>query len=242
MASTQIITGQYVTITQTPASVTERMAAQLIDILIITLYTSAMLYMLYLVNISSSLGKYDVWFYLFVYVLPPLLYQPVCERLNHGQSVGKMIMKTQVIMLDGSTPTLGAYAMRWALYWIDIMGMGLIFILFNKNNQRMGDLAAGTIVIKKSNPDKVKYLLNDQHFVSNDYKPTYPEAADLTLNQVELISRAFYNDQPNRTEMIVKLALKIQEHLGIDPMGMDPATFISVVSNDYYYYATTLEV
>lgn len=243
MASSQIVTGQYVAITQASASVAERIVAQFIDYIVITMYYSTIYAILITMGTLEVLGNtWLIYILVFLVVVPGAIYHPMLEFLNHGQSVGKAIMKIQVTMLDGSTPTVGAYFMRWVLMAIDEMGLGVLFIMFTKNNQRLGDLAAGTVVIKKHDPSKVSYMLSDQHFVAAGYKPTYPEAADLTLNQVEIISRTYYSQQKNKEELIALLAVKIQEHLGIDPMGMDPATFISVVSNDYHYYASTLEV
>lgn len=247
MAQSQIITGQYVTISQTPASVGERFVAQFIDIILLTIYSTGATFLISYINNeynlwNSSISTYAYWVFI---LLPDIMYQLMCEILLQGQSVGKKIMKIRVTMLDGSTPTLSAYLMRWIFYPVEVLmlpGISVLFVVFTRNNQRLGDLAAGTIITKEVDASRFRYLLNDQPFVANGYKPTYPEAADLTLKQVELISRTFYSTQPNRDELVARLANKIQQHLGIDPQGMDAATFISVVSNDYHYYASTIEV
>lgn len=247
MAQSQIITGQYVTISQTLASVGERFVAQLIDILLLSIYSTGAVFILAAIN-----NAYNLWFtsfYHYAYwvfiILPDILYQLVCEILLHGQSVGKKIMKIRVTMLDGSTPTLSAYLMRWIFYPVEVLmlpGISVLFVVFTRNNQRLGDLAAGTVITKDVDASKFRYMLNDKPFVARGYTPTFPEAADLTLNQVELISRTFYSQQPNRNELVVRLANKLQQHLGVNPQGMDAATFITVLSNDYHYYASTLEV
>lgn len=247
MPRAKIVTGQYVSIAQTPASVGERIVAQLIDMVLLTIY---ILGFAFIANLLIPIKEIDSgrWEIIIVYgliILPVIFYHPICEIAMHGQSVGKRIMKIEVAMLDGTSPTLGTTIMRWAFYPLDVLftsGLGVVFILFTKNNQRMGDLAAGSVVIKKANYTRNSYIFNDSPYVAEGYVPTYPEAADLTLNQVDLISRTYYSDSPKRNEMVERLAQKVQEHLGIDRMGMDAATFITVVSNDYHYYASTLDM
>jgi uncharacterized RDD family membrane protein YckC len=45
-----------------------------------------------------------------------------------------------VVMRDGTTPTLGVYFLRWLLLLMDTWGWtGVVVILLNKNNRRLGD-------------------------------------------------------------------------------------------------------
>lgn len=77
---------------------------------------------------------------------------------NHGQSFGKKLINIRVVKVDGSTPSIGSYLLRWLLFPIDgpiTSGLGLLVVLLNKNNQRLGDLAAGTMVIKEKNYRKI---------------------------------------------------------------------------------------
>lgn len=62
------------------------------------------------------------------------------------------LINIRVVKVDGSTPSIGSYLLRWLLFPIDgpiTSGLGLLVVLLNKNNQRLGDLAAGTMVIKE---------------------------------------------------------------------------------------------
>lgn len=248
MPRAQIKTGQYVSIAQTPASVGERIVAQIIDWILLSFYMWGVLFALIWITDAFSiyiLDRYIRGLVVIFALLPSILYFPLCEVLLNGQSLGKRVMKLQVTMLDGSSPTLGAYVMRWVLYPIDTFltsGLGAVFILFTDNNQRIGDLAAGTVVIKKEDYSHNSFILNDAPYVAPGYEPTYPEAASLSLNQVDLISRTFYTNSPNRDQLIERLASKIQQHLGIERMGMNAADFITTVSNDYHYYAATLDI
>ena len=70
-------------------------------------------------------------------------------------------MNIRVVKLDGS-PSIGSYLLRWLLFIVDgplTSGLGIFVILLTKNNQRLGDLAAGTMVIKEKNYRKIHVSL-----------------------------------------------------------------------------------
>lgn len=145
MPESNIITGQYVRINQTAASIGTRLVARGIDAIIVVAYAIGIIL---LMEQAITINRY----YIFVF-LPAILYSFLFELFNNGQSLGKMIMHIKVVKIDGSTPTIGDYFMRWLLQIIDIdmMGVGALAILLTKNSQRLGDLAAGTMVIKLNN-------------------------------------------------------------------------------------------
>lgn len=53
----------------------------------------------------------------------------------------------------------------------------------------MGDLAAGTMVIKEKNYRKIHVSLDEFDYLTKDYRPTYPQASDLSLEQINVITR-----------------------------------------------------
>ena len=108
-----IITGQYVKIMQTPASIGERMAAQLIDWVVMVAYYFLFYY------IFDTLSWVSFTAVLLFLILPILFYSLLCEIFNNGQTIGKWFMKTRVVMKDGTTPSLGSYLLRWLLWIVD---------------------------------------------------------------------------------------------------------------------------
>ncbi|MBQ7689849.1 MAG: RDD family protein [Muribaculaceae bacterium] len=250
MAKSDIITGQYVKLRQTPASVSDRLLAQLIDYVILTIYSAFAIYLLMEVDESYDLIEYHpFWFYPILFfgcIFPTVFYHPVCEWLNHGQSIGKAVMKCRVVSVDGSTPTLGGYLLRWLLYPIDVLvsgGLGVIVIMFTDNNQRLGDLAAGTMVIKSNALEKQRISLSEFYYVSQGYQPTFADAANLSLRQVEVINHTLYDvNGANREQCLNRLTEKVQEFLDtVKPASASREDFLYTVLNDYYYYASTLE-
>ena len=248
MAHTSIITGHNVHIRQTPASVGDRLLAQLIDLAIIFGYTFTIIMLLTLVldKYLIDLPEWAQTWIVFIMLLPPIFYLPACEMFNHGQTFGKAALKTRVVMADGSTPTIGACLLRWMLYPIDVFvtfGLGVVFILFTEKNQRMGDLAAGTIVIKINADENSAVSLTDFYYVQNGYLPTYHEASELNLRQIDVISRTLYSrDAANRDNYIGRLALKVQQTLHVLPQpAMTQEQFLQTIINDFHYYASTLD-
>ncbi|HID19610.1 MAG TPA: RDD family protein [Methanophagales archaeon] len=68
-----------------------------------------------------------------------------------GQTLGKKIMSIKVIKENGDQPTFSDALIRTILRIIDGIAfylVGLIVILVSEKKQRIGDMAAGTIVVK----------------------------------------------------------------------------------------------
>lgn len=80
------------------------------------------------------------WFY-------PVLF----EVYRHGATPGKRAMKIKVLHESGTPVNWGASMIRNLLRAVDFMpflyGFGLVAMLINKDFKRIGDLAAGTIVV-----------------------------------------------------------------------------------------------
>ena len=250
MAQSSIITGHYVELTQTPASVADRLIAAAIDyFLLINYFSVAIMVVLSLINsypYDETPGVLAIMCYVAIF-FPVIFYYPAFEIFANGKSVGKMVMKTRVVSIDGNSPTVGSCLLRWILYPIDtfLTGfLGVVFILFGKYHQRLGDLAAGTVVIKTTSDRYNFNYLYDYSYVHPSYVPSFPEAANLSTRQVDVISRTLYNSDPNRhDELTYKLAVKVQQYLDVQLTRSIPAdAFLRTVLNDYYHYSSTIEV
>lgn len=239
MANSNILTGQYVHIEQTPASVGERIGAQIIDWIVQTCYVIGMFYLLAAVVNWAGLEVLGEWLLMYVGVLPAIFYGLLMELFNNGQTLGKRLLHMRVVRKDGSMPSLGAYLLRWMLMLIDgptMSGLGLIVMLISKNNQRIGDLAAGTLVIKENSYAKLQVSLDEFDHFSRHYRPLYPAAENLSLEQVELIQQTLSLDDDD--PRVHALAEKVRQTLGITQVH-EPAdsSFLWHIVRDYQYYA-----
>ena len=190
MAESTIITGQFVRISQTPASIGERLIALAIDYILLGFYVFSTLALFSRIHLPSD---FTMLFFFAIVYLPVLLYAFLCEMFNQGQSFGKRLMNIRVVKADGSTPGIGSYLLRWLLFPIDgpvTGGLGLLVVLLTKNSQRMGDLAAGTMVIKEKNYRKIHVSLDEFDYLTKDYRPTYPQASDVDAETNE--AKAWY--------------------------------------------------
>lgn len=237
MAESTIITGQYVRISQTPASVGERLLAFIIDYALLILYIYATVAFFRKVNLPVS-GFSAIIFYAIFYI-PVLGYSFLCETFNRGQSLGKRLMDIRVVKADGSTPSISAYLLRWLLFVIDgplSGGLGILVVFLTKNSQRLGDLAAGTMVIKENNYKKIHVSLDEFDHLRQGYRPFYPQAADLSLEQVNVITRTLESDK-DRNHRIQLLSAKVQELLSVTPRDTNEEKFLQTLLRDYQYYA-----
>jgi uncharacterized RDD family membrane protein YckC len=84
------------------------------------------------------------------YVALSFAYYFVLELMT-GQTIGKKVMKLRVAMLNGSPLTAGPAAVRNVLRIIDglpfLYLVGFIAMMASKQKQRIGDMAAGTVVM-----------------------------------------------------------------------------------------------
>ena len=79
------------------------------------------------------------------------LYHPVLEVAMRGRTPGKRIAGVRVLSRDGGTPGPGALLIRNLFRLIDsfpaLYGIGLISTLVTREHVRIGDLAAGTLLV-----------------------------------------------------------------------------------------------
>jgi uncharacterized RDD family membrane protein YckC len=75
------------------------------------------------------------------------------EMLWNGQSPGKSLAKLRVIRADGTPITLTESIVRNLIRLIDFLpvyyGIGVVTMFINRQSRRLGDLAAGTLVVRE---------------------------------------------------------------------------------------------
>jgi uncharacterized RDD family membrane protein YckC len=128
-----------------------RYGAVVIDWIVILVIWFVLLVMVDLV--SSSLGANGIFFLVFALCVY-LLYFIALEG-TFGQTIGKMVTRIKVVKEDGSPITYREAAIRAFVGVLDglpiiIPGLiGCIFIWRSDKKQRIGDLAAHTVVVAK---------------------------------------------------------------------------------------------
>lgn len=240
MAASDIITGQFVRISQTPASVGDRIVERIIDMVVIVVYILSMSF-IFGRWIRGFSDAFTVAAWLAVY-LPAVFYSFLFETFNHGQTLGKMAMNTRVVKADGSTPGVGDYLLRWMFLLVDLhfTSIGLLFIMCTRTNRRLGDMAAGTLVIKLSGYKRMHISIDEFGYARRNYTPVYPEAARLSLRQADVISKTLYGSERYNADQTARLSAKIQQYLSVTRRENDDTAFLVTLLHDYQYYALEL--
>jgi uncharacterized RDD family membrane protein YckC len=83
-----------------------------------------------------------------LWVFPCILYFLFSDALPKGQSIGKKILKISVVDFNSRIPS-GLFQSFIRNVVLLFLGFIDVFFIFSSNRRRLGDLAAGTIVIFK---------------------------------------------------------------------------------------------
>ena len=100
---------------------------------------------------SIPLGELGTGFWLIAWFLIEWFYPVLFEVFNRGQTPGKKVLGISVVQDDLTPAGLGVSMIRNLLRAADFLPFfylfGLITMVSNRRFQRLGDLAAGTLVI-----------------------------------------------------------------------------------------------
>lgn len=150
-----IPTPEGVEIEMTLAGLGSRMAAALLDWIIINGIILSLWVVGLIVAVPADLaGGVLAAGLLSVTFLVLFGYDTAFETLNSGRTPGKRVLGIRVVRTGGAPPGFLAAAVRNLLRVVDvgILPVGILCILFTERHQRLGDLAAGTLVIREIRP------------------------------------------------------------------------------------------
>ena len=243
MSRLYITTTQNVPLFFTPASVGERMLGYLADLVIKTSYLVTMFYLLKFTGVLKLVdewGNWSVMAFALVVMLPFIFYSLVCESLMEGRTLGKMLVRTRVVKIDGYQASFGDYFTRWIFRLVDIDAggvVGLLSMILSKHTQRLGDMAAGTAVIsEKSKYNMSHTILMD---VGRDYRPVFSRTQILRFNDndIRIIKENALNAAAGRdADLMGRLCEKIESVIQSGNQMPSQQEFIANVIEDYNYY------
>jgi uncharacterized RDD family membrane protein YckC len=230
MQTINVRTTQNVFIEYPIASLGDRIVATLIDTAVIVVYSIVFFGTVIYFKVDS-----DVLFIL-GYMLPSLLYRLLCEIFMGGQTPGKRAMGIKVVRIDGTSPTIGNYVLRWIFHLIEVRAflgiIALISVASSSKGQRLGDMAAGTSVVKLA---KEKDATASEVFTltHNEYNPIFSQVLALNDRDIELIQQALhvYTETGNAQPLNV-IGRKVESKLGINT-EMEAVNFLMQIVKDY---------
>lgn len=171
-----------------------------------------------------------------------LVYPVVCETLWNGRTPGKMVVGLRVVTVEGAPVRFRHAAIRSALGIVDfLVGAGAVAILSalaTRQSQRLGDLAAGTIVIRERQAAAFSQPIV---FHSPPGWEPFSDALDVSrLNDdAYILVRSFllrvHRLRPRaRVERAADLAMRVADATGVQlPPGTDPEGFLIAVAAAY---------
>jgi uncharacterized RDD family membrane protein YckC len=230
MQTISVRTTQNVFIQYPLASVGDRILGYLIDQLIFVVYVFIV------IAIAQSIDMEQIWLLIALLSIPYILYRLLFEIFMNGQTPGKRAMQIKVVRINGTPATVGDYVLRWIFGLIELnVASGLIAMLsviIGGKGQRLGDLVAGTTVIKLI---EQRQATAQEVFVSpeNNYEVSFPQAVQLNPSDIELIQRSLEinRDLGNQKPMLA-ITEKVKTQLGVKT-DMPPIKFLYVLIKDY---------
>jgi hypothetical protein len=162
--------------------------------------------------------------------------------LFNGRTVGKMAMKTRVVKVDGSPARWSDYMILWMLrlvdIWIFLGSIGLLSIIFSEKRQRVGDHAAGTVVISTKNKTKISHTILEE--IAEDYQPKFLNVTKLSDKDVRLIKETYLIAmKSNDFKTLHALRKKVESVLETSSDKYDKQ-YIDTVLRDYNHFTQNM--
>jgi uncharacterized RDD family membrane protein YckC len=213
----------------------DRAFSFLIDFLILFGMIFVLLMIQGIVNPNGS------YFY-YIVILPLFLFYTLAfEIITGGLTPGKKAMNLRVIKLNGQYAAPMDYIIRWLFRWVDIwmsvFVIGSALINSSRYGQRLGDMMAGTTVIKLQSKQSVslKEILNIDS--QKHYTPKYPQVTLLNDKDMLLvkntIKRAQTFNNVAHLKIVSQLISQLKTELKIEEDIKDNEAFLKTLLKDY---------
>jgi uncharacterized RDD family membrane protein YckC len=254
-----IETPELVSIEMPVAGLGSRFAALLVDYLIWLVVLVGLFILIAVLDPSlnqvSTLGvKWATAIWIFLFFLLRWGYFTVFEAFWNGRTPGKRVAGIRVIQRTGRGIGLFESMTRNLLRLVDELPffyvVGVISILVTRDHQRLGDLAAGTLVVhERRNPAEASSISSGRTFTAgmfaaqapaNERRPGVLDAASGSIQKLDardlevlegFFARRLDLNLETRAGLSERIAAGIRAKAGLEiPEGMSTETFLEEVA------------
>lgn len=234
------------------ANIGNRFLAAAIDHIIQLLLVIALILILGGLTKWDFFSRFGTWvaaFAIFALFVIYWGYFALFETFWNGQTPGKRIMKLRVVREDGRPIRFFEAFVRNLLRVIDISppfsyAIGVATIIFNPRSKRIGDLVAGTVVVKEraseapSLDDIIKLSEIEQKKISNAapaaFKANTRLLSERELQAVEtFLNRRFELNEPNRSILAARISQAVSAKLGILNLQLPAETILEEIERQH---------
>ncbi|MFE8597640.1 RDD family protein [Archangium violaceum] len=156
------------------------------------------------------------------------VYWTAAEVLMGGQTPGKRLVGIRVVRVDGSPVGVLESAVRNLVRVVDslplVYAVGVLSVLLTRQHRRLGDLLAGTLLVREERIDLDKYTAPTVGAVA---LPTATHSERLTAEDVELILSFLTRAPELEPQARARLGTKLVERYG----GLDEAGRATVLAS-----------
>jgi uncharacterized RDD family membrane protein YckC len=158
-----VATPERVAFEYTVAGLGSRFMAHAIDVLGLVVVFIVLSVLSIFLGSALGNGNLAVLIWLLVSFLLFVLYFPILEGLWNGQTLGKRLMRIRVLGDRGEPVTVTQVTIRNLVRLVDFLpvlyGVGITTLFVQGGSKRLGDFAAGTVVVRDRDRIRLKDLV-----------------------------------------------------------------------------------
>jgi uncharacterized RDD family membrane protein YckC len=240
----KVLTTQNVAINYQVANIGERLLARLLDLVFFAVYLVlgfwAMGFALQGMD-WQNMERYSAALSIII-TIPVLTYTLWCESVFNGRTIGKLIMGLKVVKTDGTPAGIGDFAYRWVMRLFEgefaiFTCLALPVAIISGKGQRIGDMVAGTMVIKTKQKSSLRNTILQQ--INPQYRVVFPQVANLNDRDMNVIRDIMQQSfDTGNYHLLEYLGAKVKSIMGVSPPPQQLPTmqFLNIVLADYAHY------
>jgi uncharacterized RDD family membrane protein YckC len=167
-------------------------------------------------EMRQVLGQWIIAIAILVYGIISLGYFILFEYIWSGSTPGKRSQNIRVVRTDGAPISFLEAAVRNILRAVDILAdvypLGLVVMFIDSRNRRLGDMAAGTLVVTES-VSRLPSAKNSARSFSNHDQHLRLVAAAMTSGDYQLVRKFLARREALDAEYRPQLAQKIVDRI-----------------------------